>query len=165
MPQQMQEIGGSDGRIHADFVETTTHLDRHGRGTIAMDDTTGTPKKGEHRLIGHGLAIGHTVRLEICVGFAVETTAEFSDEARFAYATLPYHPHCLALAPGHLRPDGVQGGQLPCPAYKGCPSSLRVWHGGCTAQTLSEYRIDSSACCLPIHRHLRHGLEAHHSPY
>ena len=129
-----------------DLVETAAHLRRHDRGTIAIGDTTGTPQEGEHRLIGHRLAIGHAVPLNIRVGFAAETPAEFSDEPRFAHAGLPHHAHHLALSLGHVRPDGVQRGQLPRPAYKGRPGLRRVWHGGRAAHTLSQYLIDSPAC-------------------
>jgi hypothetical protein len=79
-PQQAQEIRRSDSRIQANVVETTSYLCRHDRGSIAMGNTTGTSQESEHRLIGQGLAIGHTVPLEIRMGFVVETTAEFSDE-------------------------------------------------------------------------------------
>jgi hypothetical protein len=79
-PQQAQEIGRSDSRVQADVVETASNLCRHDCGPVAMGNTAGTPQESEHRLIGQGLAIGHTVSLEIRMGFAVETTTEFSDE-------------------------------------------------------------------------------------
>jgi hypothetical protein len=76
----VQEIGCSDGRIHTDLMETAAHLRLHDCGTIIIGDTTDTPQEGERRLIGHGLAIGHAAPLEIRVGFAVQTAAEFSHE-------------------------------------------------------------------------------------
>ncbi len=91
--------------------------------------------------------------------------AKFSHEPRFAHAGLTHYAHHLSLSPGHVRPDGVQRGQLPRPADKGRPGLRRVWHGGRTAHTLSQYLIDSPACRLPIHRRQRHGLEAHHPPH
>jgi hypothetical protein len=41
------------------------------------------------------------------MGFAVETAAEFSDESRFAYASLSHYAYHLALSSGHVRPDSV----------------------------------------------------------
>jgi hypothetical protein len=65
----MEEIGGYCDRIHADLLETSGHLRRHDLGTIAIGNAAGLPEEGQHRLIGHHLAIGPTVPSDICMGF------------------------------------------------------------------------------------------------
>jgi hypothetical protein len=61
IPQQMEEIGCYGDRIHADLLETSGHLRRHDCGTIAIGNAAGMPEEGQHRLMGHRLAIGHTM--------------------------------------------------------------------------------------------------------
>src|SRR5262249_14288152 len=66
-PEQVQEIGCGDGRIHADFLQTSVYLRRHDRRTIHLSDATGMPEEGAHWLRGHGLPIGHALPLDIRV--------------------------------------------------------------------------------------------------
>jgi len=67
--QQMEEIGCYGDRIHADLLETSGHLLRHDRGTIAIGNAAGIPEEGQHRLMGHRLAIGHTVPTDVRMEF------------------------------------------------------------------------------------------------